>query len=224
MIDVWASAALVGGAEMLRSTFLAGRGLHDWLVPGAVWRMASAGAHLTFDDGPDPERTPLVLDLLARFGIRATFFVIGERAARAPQLVRRIAAEGHTLGNHSWDHPSMIGLSRIEIRQQLSRCQGVIGSILGTTPSWVRPPYGRRDYRFYQESKRLGLVPMLWSVDSWDWLGIGSTSVARRLRRARPGDIVLLHDGNRRARGLLGGLMTTLERDAARYAAFEVPR
>ncbi len=192
------------------STLLPSPGIHDWLVPGAVWRLPRR-LHLTFDDGPDPERTPQVLDCLALHGLRATFFLIGDRVARAPHLVRRMHAEGHELGNHGWDHTTLALRSRRRIREQLGRCQDAIGSVTGTTPTLVRPPYGRRDYRFYEEAQRLALRTMLWSFDSGDWLGLASTQLERRARGARRGDIVLFHDGNPRASGLVGALGSMLQ-------------
>jgi len=191
------------------STFLPLPGFHDWLVPGAVWREPPF-LHLTFDDGPDPACTPRVLDLLADSDVRAIFFLVGERVERAPQLARRIVAEGHRIGGHGWDHTSLAFRSRRAIREQLIRCQDAIASAVGRPPTLVRPPFGRRDYRFYQEARRMALTPMLWSFDSGDWLGLGSSLLARRVCRAGAGDIVLFHDGNPRASGLLGALPTIL--------------
>jgi peptidoglycan/xylan/chitin deacetylase (PgdA/CDA1 family) len=200
------SAGLGLGALLLaRSTFLPAPGLHDWLVPGAIWRRPPL-VHLTFDDGPDPDRTPRVLDALAEVHVRATFFLVGSKVARAPELARRIRAEGHQVGNHGWDHSSLTLCSRRTIREQLVRCNDVIASALGSPPVYARPPYGYRDYRFYQEAQQLGTTPMLWSLDSGDWLGLSPTRLVRRVLRARPGEIILFHDGNHRAGGLLGAL------------------
>jgi peptidoglycan/xylan/chitin deacetylase (PgdA/CDA1 family) len=92
----------------------------------------------------------------------------------------------------------------------LRRSQDAIGSVLGKQPVLFRPPFGRRDYRLYQETRRLGLTTMLWSLDSGDWLGISPARIARRVSRAACGDIVLLHDGNPRARGTIAALSTIL--------------
>jgi peptidoglycan/xylan/chitin deacetylase (PgdA/CDA1 family) len=199
------------GIPLAASTFLPVRGVHDWLVPGALWRLPGS-VHLTFDDGPDAERTPRVLDLLATFGVRATFFLVGERVARATPLVRRIASEGHFIGNHGWDHATLSFASRRKICEQLSRSQDAIGSVLGKRPTLFRPPFGRRDYRLYQETRRLGLTTVFWSLDSGDWLGVSPARIARRVSRAAPGDIVLLHDGNPRASGTIAALSTILSR------------
>lgn len=209
MIALSAGLGLGAALTIAASTLLPARGLHDRLLPGAIWRWPPL-LRLTFDDGPDPDRTPRVLDALASFQVRATFFVVGNRAALFPNIVRRIVAEGHELGNHGWDHTSLAFRPRRTIREQLARCQGEIGSITGSAPRFVRPPYGRRDYRFYQEARRLDLTTMFWSLDGGDWLGLGSARLARRVCRAKPGDIVLLHDGNPKARGLIHALETIL--------------
>lgn len=188
-----------GIAGYATSTLLPVRGLHDWMVGGAIFRAPPDEVALTFDDGPHPEQTPAILDLLARTGTKATFFLLGERAARHPDIVRRIAGEGHTIGNHSWSHPWMPKLSGRRIEAELVRCQDVLLEITRQSPRFVRPPYGSRDFRFYRIARRLELTPVLWSLDSLDWAGVETERVLRRLRRAGPGDIVLLHDGNPRA-------------------------
>lgn len=147
---------------------------------------------LTFDDGPDPATTPVLLDLLARHGARATFFVLGERAARHPELIARIAAEGHEIGNHSWDHPSLPRLGAAAQADQLARTAAVLaphGSPL------MRPPYGDQTFRTHRIARRGGYRVVLWSVNGGDWRGEDAGVLADRLlRRAVPGAIVLLHD------------------------------
>jgi peptidoglycan/xylan/chitin deacetylase (PgdA/CDA1 family) len=195
-----------GAASYVASTVLPIRGLHDWLVGGAVFRLASPGVAPTFDDGPDPERTPALLDVLARAGAKATFFLVGKCAAAHPDLVRRIAGEGHAIGNHTFTHAWLPGLSARRIEAELARCQDVLADVTGARPRLVRPPYGQRDFRFYRIARRLGLTPVLWSLDSRDWTGASSETILRRARRAGPGDVVLLHDGDPRARGTLAAL------------------
>lgn len=204
---MWFTAFTTAGvAAYAASTLLPVRGLHDWIVGGAVFHAPAGTIALTFDDGPDPERTPAVLDLLAGAGAKATFFLLGEKAARYPDIVRRIAEDGHEIGNHSWSHPWMPGLSGGAIEAQLMRCQEVLAGITGRAPRMVRPPYGSRDFRFYRIARRLGLTPALWSVDSRDWAGAREDIVLKRARRAKGGDILLFHDGNPRAVGAIPAL------------------
>jgi peptidoglycan/xylan/chitin deacetylase (PgdA/CDA1 family) len=198
-------AVLGFSCALAASSLLPYRGLHEGVAPGAVWR-APPFLNLTFDDGPDANRTPRVLDLLRASDVRATFFVVGHRVSRATELTRRIAEEGHDIGNHGWDHTTMAFRSRRVIREQLERCQDAIGAATGKVATLVRPPFGRRDYRFYGEAQRLGLKPVYWSVDSGDWCGLSPRRIAARVLRASDGDIVLFHDGNTRAGGLLNAL------------------
>lgn len=154
---------------------------------------------LTFDDGPDPDFTPAVLEILAARGCRASFFVLGEAAARWPELVRRIACEGHSLGNHTYTHPRGRALDAARARAEIERCQRQIETLCGFRPLWFRPPYGSRNRHLRDAAQRLGLITVLWSRSAIDW-GIFGTQrgIARRLRRIAPGDIVLMHDGRRR--------------------------
>lgn len=152
---------------------------------------------LTFDDGPDPDVTPRVLDTLAALNVRATFFVIGERAQQHPELVRRIVAEGHLVANHSWDHAALPLRTSATIRADLERTQAAIEHACGVRPAWFRPPYGLRDPRVLSAARELGLRTSLWSVSPRDWQDPGAdTVVERTLSVIEAGDIVLLHDGS----------------------------
>jgi peptidoglycan/xylan/chitin deacetylase (PgdA/CDA1 family) len=155
-------------------------------------RTAEDAVALTFDDGPDPETTPVLLDLLARHGARATFFLVGARAARHPELVARIAAEGHEIGNHSWDHPSLPTLDAAGQADQISRTAAVLAPHGGRL---MRPPYGDQTWRTHRIARRLGCRVVLWSVNGGDWRGEDADTLAERLiARVGPGAIVLLHD------------------------------
>lgn len=147
---------------------------------------------LTFDDGPDPEWTPRLLELLARYGAKATFFVLGQNAARYPDLIARIAAEGHEIGNHTWSHRPLPDLSRAEIAEELARTAAAIGP---KAVPLMRPPYGDFDRRANAVVRRLGYRPVLWSAASGDWEASGASAMAEQvLANARPGAIALFHD------------------------------
>lgn len=155
-------------------------------------RTGEPAAALTFDDGPDPESTPALLDLLARHGARATFFLVGRRAARHPGLVARVKAEGHALGNHSWDHPALPALSAAAITDQLRRTAAALGD---PRPRLMRPPYGDQSLASHLAARRLGYAVIGWSVVGADWSGDSGPDIAARiLEGLRPGGIVLLHD------------------------------
>lgn len=179
----WLARRLAGLGRRLVAPFAAGT--------VSVRTQAQAIA-LTFDDGPDPATTPVLLDLLARHGARATFFLIGARAARHPELVARIAAEGHEIGNHSWDHPSLPALDAAGQAGQISRTAAVLAPHGGRL---MRPPYGDQTLRTHRIARRLGFRVVLWSVNGGDWRGEDADTLAGRLiARVGPGAIVLLHD------------------------------
>jgi len=150
---------------------------------------------LTFDDGPDPERTPALLDALAELGAPATFFLVGKFVDAHPELAARIAREGHELGNHTYSHP-YLPLSRSRtVARELADADAAIARATGTVPTLARPPYGGRSPRnvrvFDRHAKRL----VLWDVNSFDWKGMTAEAITQRvLARVRPGSIILLHE------------------------------
>lgn len=171
-------------------------------------RRAGRRVALTFDDGPDLQRTPAVLDLLARQGVRATFFVVGARAEAHPELVRRMVAEGHVVGNHSYTHSWRFPLRSLgRTVEELRRTGEVLHRITGRQPRLFRPPFGVTNPTIARAVRRLGLDPVGWSIRSLDTMGQSPERVAARiLRRLHPGAVILLHDrcaGSERLVGLL---------------------
>jgi peptidoglycan-N-acetylglucosamine deacetylase len=158
---------------------------------------AAGSVRLTFDDGPNPAATPSILTTLSRHGVRATFFVVGRLAAAYPAIVQRENREGHTVGNHSWDHADLTRLSPAQVESELRRTDDVIQRTIGTTPTQWRPPYGARNAAVVAAARRVGLTSMvLWTVDPRDWADPPATTVRDRVLGAvRPGSVVLLHDG-----------------------------
>jgi peptidoglycan/xylan/chitin deacetylase (PgdA/CDA1 family) len=160
----------------------------------------SSGLLLTFDDGPDPEVTPAVLDLLAKYNARAVFFVVGNRIPRAPHMLSRILDEGHAIGNHTHRHP----LDRIprlaEYYRDVAKCQETLESITGQRPKLFRPPLGSVTLGSLLAPRLMGLRTLLWSIDVDDWKlrhDADAVQAGNRLAEsAGPGDIVLLHDDN----------------------------
>jgi peptidoglycan/xylan/chitin deacetylase (PgdA/CDA1 family) len=147
---------------------------------------------LTFDDGPHGSRTALILDELKRRGVRATFFVVGYRISRYPELLRRMAAEGHEIGNHTWNHPFLTRIPDAAIRHQVERTQAAVAAVTGLRPAVMRPPFGAINTRV---SRQLTLPAILWSVESRDYLVRRPDEIYRLVTgRARPGGIVLCHD------------------------------
>ncbi|MFE0736834.1 polysaccharide deacetylase family protein [Streptomyces sp. NPDC058855] len=150
---------------------------------------------LTFDDGPDPRHTPAILDTLRRHDCRAMFFVCGEMAAAHPDLLRRIAEDGHVVGNHSWSHPLVPKLRPSRIRAELGSTSDLVEQVLGTAPLWYRAPYGAWNRHSFEIGAELGMEPLAWTLDTLDWKEPGSGTIVRRvLDGAAPGVVVLSHD------------------------------
>lgn len=158
---------------------------------------------LTFDDGPSPLFTPRLLDLLAARNVHATFFLLGEHAVAHPELVRRVAAEGHLVGTHSFSHIDLALASATRIRAEIDRGKQVVEEISGTPVRFFRPPYGSRRPAVFRIARSLGLTPVLWSAMTCDWREPDAAKIASRLgskidrlcRRGCSANIVL-HDGS----------------------------
>jgi peptidoglycan/xylan/chitin deacetylase (PgdA/CDA1 family) len=159
--------------------------------------VAEAGTvYLTFDDGPDLDWTGQVLDVLAAARARATFFVVGRAVRVVPGLLRRIAAEGHEIGNHSLSHRHPWTLREDAAREEVRGGAAAIADTVGRSPRWFRPPHGRIRRCMVDEAERTGQRTVLWSLSAIDWGPLGTASgIAARVRAAGPGDIVLMHDG-----------------------------
>ncbi len=151
---------------------------------------------LTFDDGPHPVYTPRLLDILKEKHVKATFYVVGTNAKRYPEILRRILAEGHEIGNHSVTHGNLTKMSPDGVRNELRVCHEAVVSATGVAPRTMRPPYGA--ITSTQKSwikKEFGYSTILWSVDPLDWKKPGASAVTSRLvSGATPGGILLAHD------------------------------
>jgi peptidoglycan/xylan/chitin deacetylase (PgdA/CDA1 family) len=152
--------------------------------------------YLTFDDGPDPRWTPQILELLAQARMQATFFAIGKCAQREPALMRRIAAAGHAVGNHTFSHRHPWLMSSRSARAQVRDGAKALSDAIGSAPALYRPPHGRARPCMTDEARLQGERVVMWhrSAIDWGWLGTAQR-IATRLARVRAGDIVLMHDG-----------------------------
>ena len=151
---------------------------------------------LTFDDGPHPEHTPRLLDRLRELGIVATFFVVGEHAARYPDLVRRIVAEGHVVGHHSFSHTEPRLTSARELTGEVRRTLDLLTRLLGEPPTLFRPPKGQLTARKLWCLWRAGQTVVVWNVDPKDYACQSADQVLAwfRSRPLQAGDLVLMHD------------------------------
>jgi peptidoglycan/xylan/chitin deacetylase (PgdA/CDA1 family) len=158
---------------------------------------------LTFDDGPNPAWTPRLLDLLANYGVHATFFLVGSHASSEPALVRRIVAAGHLIGNHSWSHPNLALTRGSRIEQELVSTTRTLEQIAGKPVLFFRPPFGARRPIVLRAAREFGMTPVLWNAMTSDWRNPSAESIARRLirsidrvERAGTAANVVLHDGS----------------------------
>ncbi len=151
---------------------------------------------LTFDDGPNPETTPRLLEILRQRNIKVTFFVLGNMVAKHPEVLKMIADEGHEIGSHSWSHPQLTRISQAAVDKELGNTSEAIFQVTGKRPIYLRPPYGsmKPSLRSYIEDK-YGLTIVNWSVDPNDWKNRNSQAVHDAIMaQVKPGAIVLSHD------------------------------
>jgi peptidoglycan/xylan/chitin deacetylase (PgdA/CDA1 family) len=186
------------------------------LPPGdrAVW--------LTIDDGPDPVDTPVLLDLLDAAGAKVTFFVIGDKVGRHPELVREILRRGHELGNHTMTHPAgwFWALPNGRVREEVRRCQEVVREVTGGYECrWFRAPAGLRNHAVHPVLEEMGMGLAGWTVRGFDGVSSDAERVVRRLREGlRDGAGVLMHegravrDGSRLGPAVLAGVLREMER------------
>jgi peptidoglycan-N-acetylglucosamine deacetylase len=165
---------------------------------------------LTFDDGPDVY-TPQVLKVLRAYGVKATFFVMGDKAAARPDLIRAEVAGGHLVENHSWSHPHLADLDQAQIDWQLTATQRAVTAAGAPAPTLFRPPFGNTSATVDGEAKLLGLRVIRWSIDTNDWRGRAPGDIAASvLDQVVAGSVVLMHDGVRQSAATVQALPTVI--------------
>jgi peptidoglycan/xylan/chitin deacetylase (PgdA/CDA1 family) len=165
---------------------------------------------LTFDDGPSG-RTPAILRVLAHHRAHATFFVVGRATRGMEPILRHIAATGNELADHTYSHADLLALREPGRRRELQWTRGLVARATGVQPRFFRPPYGATGPAINRLGRSLGLIPVLWSVDSRDWQLPGTKAIVRRvLANVQPGAIVLMHDGGGDRRETLRALPAIL--------------
>ncbi len=204
-----------GSCEIARTTEIGDR-------PPVVARPGRGRVALTFDDGPDPRWTPQVLDILARYHVHATFFVIGSKAARYPDLIERMIREGHSVQNHTHSHAWLTEYSDYTVRQEIATGRDEIAdAAFGIASRCLRPPYGAISTRVRNIAAEEGQTVVLWDVDPQDWRFHDSGYVASHVVRYTGGDdIVLLHDGAGPTAGnALAAIITGLRADGLKFVS-----
>ncbi|HEY1081001.1 MAG TPA: polysaccharide deacetylase family protein [Prosthecobacter sp.] len=205
----WTTFAVIGYGSILPQSRLFGPHVTHLSAAqanrGEVW--------ITLDDGPDPVTTPQLLDILDRYQAKAGFFLIGQKAAKHPQLVREIASRGHLIGNHSQTHPSSHFwiLRPARMWQEVAGCQQTLKDILGTAPAWFRPPVGHHNLFLSSPLRALGLTMAIWNCRGFDGVLKDPAAVLRRIAGGlQAGAIVLLHDGPPASAEILEGTLKML--------------
>ena len=157
---------------------------------------------LTFDDGPNDPHTMRLLEVLARHGIHATFFLIGRYVQQRPDIAREIVQAGHVVGNHTFTHPLLIFKRESEIREELSQCRSALQDAVGQHSNLFRPPFGGRRPAVLRVARELGLAPVMWNVTGYDWNAPPAEAIERKVaKQIRGGDVILLHDGGHKQMG-----------------------
>ena len=177
---------------------------------------------LTFDDGPD-ETTEDILDILKKYHVKATFFVVGKNCLERSDILKRIAFEGHEVGNHTYSHPKFSGKSFAQISQEIEKTNEVIFKTINTFPKYFRPPGGTINARILEAAKAQNLRIVLWTPeeDSKDWLNPGAATIVRNVtKNAKRGRIILMHDGGgdrRQTREAIPRIIEQLESDGFQF-------
>jgi peptidoglycan/xylan/chitin deacetylase (PgdA/CDA1 family) len=207
IVDAAAAATalgLLGGGMVYASVWPTSQIFGRALIAGSDPREVA----LTFDDGPNGAATPQLLEVLARHGARATFFTMGSFARQQPELVRRVVAAGHLVGNHTMSHPKLSMEPAARVRRELTGCNAVLEDITGAKVEYFRPPFGARRPVVLRIARELGLTPVLWNVTGYDWNAIGADRILGKLeagmvrnRRRGCSSNLLLHDGGHRGMG-----------------------
>jgi peptidoglycan/xylan/chitin deacetylase (PgdA/CDA1 family) len=186
----------------------------DGILHGSSARRMVA---LTFDDGPSG-RTPAILRVLARHHAHATFFVVGRATRGMEPILRHIATSGSELADHTYSHANLLALGLPGRTRELEWTTALVRNATGIHPRFFRPPYGATGPAVNRLGRRLGLMPVLWSVDSRDWQLPGTKAIATRvLTHVKPGSIVLMHDGGGDRRQTLRALPAILRELARRH-------
>jgi peptidoglycan/xylan/chitin deacetylase (PgdA/CDA1 family) len=169
---------------------------HVYETPNAPAAPGEPVVALTFDDGPHPQFTPPILDILRRYGVKATFFMLGSQAERHPDLVRQVVAEGHVVANHTWMHPHLPKVPADRFAFEIDHTTEVLQGVSGQRVTCVRPPYGDSNPAVTEQLNARGLASVVWTADSRDFEKPGVDAiVASALKDLQPGGVILMHDG-----------------------------
>ncbi len=191
----------------------------NYFLP-SVNRISGPEVLLTFDDGPDPNTTPRVLDALDAHGVKALFFVIGSKAKAHPEIVHQILDRGHWIGNHTYTHPYDFALSSAQqVRREIDQTNELIRGFIGTSKVFFRPPVGYTNPIIARVVRSMNMKVLGWSKRSFDTVLIDPVMLRKRLLRlTKPGNIVLLHDNLAQTAAMLPGYLTEAQKNGIIFA------
>ena len=189
------------GVGSLAAAFSAG---YQAMAPTGQWygrtftgaKLGSKKLALTYDDGPSERCTPPLLEVLAKHGVRATFFLIGKYVKQRPDIALAVSQAGHVIGNHPCAHPNLIFASATRTREEIQQCELALRDAVGAHSQLFRPPFGGRRPDTLKVVRQLGLETVMWNITGWDWSGKPADYIEGRVSRyVRGGNVILLHDG-----------------------------
>ena len=197
MIATVAAVTAVAIAGWAAPALLRGRVLRSAVCPGLAGLGKPEHIALTFDDGPDPDGTPAVLEALDRLGVKATFFMLGAQVARYPHVAATVVAAGHEAAVHGFSHRNHLARGPVEVCRDVVHAASLVAAATGTPPDWFRPPYGVLTSASLVAARRAGLRPVLWSAWGRDWEDRRPEQVADTVcGQLTPGGTILLHDSD----------------------------
>lgn len=178
---------------------------------------------LTFDDGPDPEKTPLILDILDKFHVKATFFIIGKKIKGNEDLVRLIIQKGHSIGNHSYEHSKLWDFHlSASLRKDIQKTKDLIFEVTGVNTNYFRPPYGVINPMVHHALQGLDYNVIAWSKRSFDTILKSENKIFRRMtRNLKPGDILLFHDTSKLTLLLLEKIILAIQNEHYQIVSLE---
>ncbi|WP_314397272.1 polysaccharide deacetylase family protein [uncultured Gemella sp.] len=175
--------------KYIDETYLKGEDLEKYKV--YIKKRSRKAVALTFDDGPNPNTTPIALELLKKYNAKGTFFMVGKAVAGNEEIIKQVVAEGHQIGNHSWSHPLLTKISLEQAKSQINDTTEALKKASGQDVHIMRPPYGGINATI-QAAVDQSFI--LWDVDTLDWKNRNTASIMKEVRKARPGSIILMHD------------------------------
>lgn len=192
-----ACALLLCGGALLAMAVLPGNSVFGETVTSGKIAVGKKLVALTFDDGPYPPFTQELVDVLEEKQVKATFFIVGNNAAKFPDIVKLVASKGHEIALHAGEHKDFLKLNSSELAGNISSGKKVLEELTGKLVKYMRPPHGFRDWAVMEEASKAGLTVVNWSVIPRDWTNPGAKEIADRVcKDVFPGAIVLLHDGD----------------------------